>query len=149
MTGRCAGISGPRPLEAPTRLARRLGTGDAVVVGLGAMLGAGVFAAFGPAARAAGAGLLLGLLIAAFVAYCNATSSARLAALYPESGGTYAYGRRRLGSFVGFLAGWSFVVGKLASCAAMALTFGAYVASSLARPLAIAAVAGAVAVNLG
>ena len=86
----------------------------------------GVFAAFAPAARAAGTGLLVGLAIAAVVAYCNATSSARLAARYPESGGTYVYGRERLGPFWGYLAGWGFVVGKTASCAAMALTFGAY-----------------------
>jgi APA family basic amino acid/polyamine antiporter len=71
----------------PSRLARRLGVFDAVVIGLGSMIGAGVFAAFGPAARAAGSGLLLGLGVAALVAYCNATSSAQLAALYPESGG--------------------------------------------------------------
>lgn len=132
---------------APTRLARRLGTIDAVTIGLGSMVGAGVFAAFGPAARAAGNGLLVGLALAALVAYCNATSSAQLAALYPESGGTYAYGRRRLGNFWGFLAGWGFVIGKLASCAAMAMTFGSYAAPSLARPLAIAAVVGLTGVN--
>lgn len=63
------------------------------------MIGAGVFSAFAPAARAAGSGLLIGLAVAAVIAYCNATSSARLAALYPESGGTYVYGRRRLGNF--------------------------------------------------
>ena len=90
---------------APSRLARRLGTGDAVAIGLGSMIGAGVFAAFGPAARAAGDGLLVGLAVAALVAYCNATSSAQLAAIHPESGGTYVYGRRRLGPFWGFLAG--------------------------------------------
>ncbi|MEV0200486.1 amino acid permease [Nonomuraea sp. NPDC050691] len=112
-------------------LARRLGTGDAVVVGLSAMIGAGVFAAFAPAAAAAGPWLLAALALAAVVAYCNATSSARLAALYPESGGTYVYGRRRLGPFWGYLAGWGFTVGKTASCAAMALTFGAYVAPGL------------------
>jgi APA family basic amino acid/polyamine antiporter len=50
-----------------------LGTGDAVIIGLGSMIGAGVFAVFGPAARAAGTGLLAGLVIAAVVAYCNAT----------------------------------------------------------------------------
>jgi basic amino acid/polyamine antiporter, APA family len=97
-----------------------------VVIGLGSMIGAGVFAAFGPAARAAGAGLLFALLLAAVVAYCNAVASAQLAARYPESGGTYVYGRRRLGEWWGFLAGWGFVVGKTASCAAMALTFAAY-----------------------
>lgn len=135
-----------RPSE-PSRLARRLGVTDAVVIGLGAMIGAGVFAAVGPAARAAGAGLLLGLVIAAFVAYCNATSSAQLAALYPESGGTYIYGRKRLGPFWGFLAGWGFVIGKLASCAAMALTFATYAAPSLARPLAVGAVVALTTVN--
>src|SRR6059058_4630145 len=93
-------------------LRRTLGTGDAVVIGLGSMIGAGIFAALGPAARAAGSALLLGLALAAVVAYCNATSSARLAALYPASGGTYLYGRKRLGDFWGYLAGWAFVVGK-------------------------------------
>jgi APA family basic amino acid/polyamine antiporter len=105
-------------------LARRLGLIDAVVIRLGSMLGAGVFAAFGPAAAATGSGLLTAPLLAGTVAYANATSSARLAARYPESGGTYVYGRPRLGHVWGFLAGWGFVVGKIASCAAMALTLG-------------------------
>lgn len=121
--------------------------GDAVVIGLGSMIGAGVFAAVGPAADAAGSGLLVGLAIAGFVAYANATSSAALAARYPSSGGTYVYGRERLGAFWGYLAGWGFVVGKTASGAAMALTFGAYAAPSAARPLAIAAVVGLTFVN--
>lgn len=81
---------------------RRLGFGDAVVLGLGSMLGAGVFASFGPAAAVAGSGLLIALGVVAVVAYCNATASARLAAVYPESGGTYVYGRRRLGPVWGF-----------------------------------------------
>lgn len=131
-----------------SRLSRRLGTGDAVVIGLGAMIGAGVFVAIGPAAAAAGSGLLLGLAIAAFVGFCNATSSAQLAAIHPESGGTYVYGRRQLGDFWGYLAGWGFVVGKLASCAAIALTFGHYLDPAFARPLAIVAVVALTAVNL-
>jgi basic amino acid/polyamine antiporter, APA family len=122
------------------RLARRLSMTDAVVIGLGAMIGAGVFAAPGPAAAAAGTWLLAGLGLAAVVAYANATSSAQLAALYPEAGGTYVYARERLGGYWGFLAGWSFVVGKTASLSAMALTLGAYVSPDLARPVAIAAV---------
>jgi APA family basic amino acid/polyamine antiporter len=107
-------------------LARRLGLGDAVVIGLGSMIGAGVFSAFGPAAKAAGTGLLIGLAVAALIAYCNATASAQLAAEFPTSGGTYIYGRERLGPWWGFTAGWGFVVGKTASCAAMALTFASY-----------------------
>ena len=114
--------------EAEPSLVRRLGLGDAVALGLGAMLGAGIFAALAPAAEAAGAALLIGLVIAGIVAWCNATSSAQLAAQYPESGGTYVYGRKLLGEWPGFIAGWSFVVGKTASCAAMALTAAAYIA---------------------
>ncbi len=133
--------------EGAGRLERRLGVGDAVVLGLGSMLGAGVFAAFGPASAAAGSGLLVALGLAAVVAWANATSSARLAARYPESGGTYVYGRRRLGPVWGFLAGWGFVVGKTASCAAMALTLGAYLWPDRARLVAAVAVVAVTAVN--
>ncbi|MFC0553751.1 APC family permease [Planotetraspora thailandica] len=129
------------------RLERRLGVSDAVVIGLGAMIGAGVFSALAPAATAAGSGLLPGLAVAAVVAYCNATASARLAARYPQSGGTYVYGRERLGDFWGYLAGWSFVVGKTASCAAMALTVGSYVWPGQAHAVAVAAVVLLTAVN--
>ena len=130
-------------------LARRLGLFDAVVIGLGSMIGAGVFAAFAPAARAAGGALLLGLSLAGVVAFCNAAASAQLAAVYPTSGGTYAYGRKELGHWWGFTAGWCFVVGKTASCAAMALTFASYAVpwAQWQRPVAIAAVIGLAAVN--
>lgn len=128
-------------------LQRRLGLTDAVVIGLGSMIGAGIFAALAPAARAAGSGLLLGLALAALVAYCNATCSARLAARYPASGGTYRYGRERLGDFWGYLAGWGFVVGKISSCAAMALTVGSYAWPEQAHAVAVAAVVALTAVN--
>ncbi|WP_435974572.1 APC family permease [Streptomyces sp. Qhu_M48] len=132
-------------------LRRSLGVRDAVVVGLAAMVGAGIFVALGPAAGAAGSGggLLLALGIAAVVAYCNAMASARLAARHPSSGGTYVYGRERLGSFWGYLAGWAFVVGKTASCAAMALTVGAYVWPEHAHAVAVAAVVALTAVDYG
>lgn len=132
------------------RLARRLGTGDAVLIGLGSMVGAGVFAVFGPAARVAGTGLLVGLVVAAVVAYCNAVASAQLAAAYPTSGGTYVYGRERLGPWWGFAAGWGFVVGKTASCAAMALTFASYAVPGpgwARRAVAAAAVAALASLN--
>ncbi len=128
-------------------LRRSIGVFDAVVIGLGSMIGAGIFAALGPAARAAGSGLLLGLALAAVVAYCNATSSARLAAIYPASGGTYVYGRKRLGDFWGYVAGWGFVVGKTASCAAMALTVGSYAWPSQEHAVAVAAVVALTGVN--
>ncbi|WP_322097921.1 APC family permease [Nakamurella alba] len=137
----------PEPPAGPDRLARRLGPVDATVVGLGAMLGAGVFVVFAPAAAAAGGALLIAVLLAGLVGACNALSSARLAALYPESGGTYVYGRERLGPFWGYLAGGAFVVGKTASCAAMAMTIGSYLLPEGARWTAAAAVVLVTALN--
>jgi basic amino acid/polyamine antiporter, APA family len=131
-------------------LLRQLTTSDAVVIGLGSMIGAGVFAAFGPAANAAGTGLLIGLALAAFIAYSNAVASAQLAAAYPASGGTYHYGRERLGDWWGFTAGWGFVIGKTASCAAMAMTVAAYAVPDnrwQQRLVAIAAVIALTALN--
>lgn len=113
---------------------------DAVVVGLGAMIGAGVFVAFAPAAARAGSLVWAALAVAAVVAACNAVSSARLAARFPSAGGTYVYGREVLGPLPGFLAGWGFVVGKTASCAAMALTAGLYVWPEHAHVVAAASV---------
>jgi APA family basic amino acid/polyamine antiporter len=138
-------VAGPAALE------RRLETWDAAVIGIGAMIGAGIFSAIGPAAETAGSWLVLGLGLAAVVAYCNAVASAQLAAQYPRSGGTYVYGREQLGPWWGFAAGWCFVTGKTASCAAMALTFGAYVAPGsgiLRRLLGILAVVALTSVTL-
>ncbi|MGV1010063.1 MAG: APC family permease [Dermatophilaceae bacterium] len=133
----------PDPAYRPEgpQLARRLDLTDAVVLGLASMVGAGVFAAFTPAAEAAGSALLVGLALAAAVAWANATSSAQLAAQYPTAGGTYVYGRERLGAAWGFLAGWGFVVGKTASCAAMALTVATYALGGEARAARLVALA--------
>jgi len=129
-------------------LQRRLRLPDAIMIGLGSMIGAGIFAAFGPAAAAAGTGLLIGLVVAGAIAFCNATSSAQLAAQYPTSGGTYVYGREQLGPWPGFLAGWSFVIGKTASAAAMAITVATYaVPAAWVKPAALLAVVALTIVN--
>ncbi|MCK8476870.1 APC family permease [Microbacterium aurugineum] len=129
-------------------LARRLTLTDAVAIGLGSMIGAGVFAVWAPAIGVAGSGVFVALAIAAVVAYCNATSSAQLAAAHPVAGGTYAYARAEIGPWWGFVAGWSFVIGKIASCAAMAMTFAAYAApGGWTVPVAVAAVAALAIVN--
>lgn len=129
-------------------LARRLRLVDAVAIGLGSMIGAGVFAVWAPALGVAGSGILIALAIAAIVAYCNATASAQLAAVHPVAGGTYAYARAEIGPWWGFVAGWSFVIGKIASCAAMAMTFAAYAAPrGWQTPVAVAAVVALAVVN--
>lgn len=124
----------------PGRLARRLGLLDAAGIGVGAMLGAGVFVAFAPAAAAAGTALPLALVLAAAVAWLNADSSARLAAVLPTSGGAYAYGRARLGPAAGTLAGVAFLTGKTLSTAAIALTVGTYAWPEQRRAVAVGVV---------
>lgn len=119
---------------------RRLGTADATVLGLAAMLGTGVFAVWGPAAAAAGPWLPLAVLLAGLVAVCNAASSADLAVRYPESGGGYVYGHERINPGAGRLAGVAFLIGKLSSAAAAAGVFGQYVLPSAPMVAAIPAV---------
>lgn len=133
-------------------LQRRLGLVDAVVIGLAAMIGAGAFVSLGAAVDLTGPAAVLAVLLALVVAAGNATSTAQLAAQHPSSGGTYVYGREQLGPWWGFLAGWCFVIGKTASCAAMALVVAAYLVPGdgvwLPRLVAAAVVVVLVAVNL-
>lgn len=127
---------------------RRLGTSDAVVLGLAAMLGTGVFAVWTPAAAAAGPWLLLAVVLAAVVAACNAASTSDLAVAHPESGGGYVYGRERLSAGAGRLAGVAFLVGKTASAGAAAGVFGGYVLPSQPTAAAIVVIVGVTALNL-
>jgi APA family basic amino acid/polyamine antiporter len=128
-------------------LQRRLGTADATVLGLAAMLGTGVFAVWAPAAAAAGPWLLLAVVLAAIVATCNAASTADLAVAHPESGGGYVYGRERLAPGAGRLAGVAFLVGKTSSAAAAAGVFGSYVLPSNPLPAAVLVIIAATVLN--
>lgn len=121
-------------------LARVLGPVRATGLGAGSMLGAGVFVALGPAVARTGTFVVWAVLLAALVAGLNATASARLAVRHPRAGGTYVFARERLGPTWGHLAGWVFVVGKTASCAAMALAVGAHLSPDHATALAVATV---------
>jgi len=129
-------------------LRRQLGVGGAIVVGLAAMIGAGVFYVWAPAAAAAGSGLLIGLVIAGVIASLNALSSAQLAMSHPVSGGAYAFGRATLGPWWGFSAGWLFLAGKTASAGAIALILGGYLWPEQARLVAVLAVLVLGGVNL-
>jgi basic amino acid/polyamine antiporter, APA family len=108
------------------KLRPQLGMFDAVATGLAAILGAGIFAVIAPAAGIAGSALLVSLVIAAFVAFCNALSSAQLAAVFPRSGGTYEFGRHMLGPWWGYLAGWMFLAANTFGPGVSALVFGGY-----------------------
>lgn len=107
-------------------LRREVGLVGATMMGLGSIVGTGVFVSIGLAAHLAGANMLIAVALAAAVATCNALSSAQLAANHPVSGGTYEYGYRYLSSWLGFAAGWMFLCAKSASAATAALGFTGY-----------------------
>src|SRR5688572_2344114 len=115
----------------PTQLRRELGVGGAVMMGLGSIVGTGVFVSIGIAAGIAGPAVILATAIAACVAACNALSSAQLAANHPVAGGTYEYGYRYLRPWLGFTAGWMFLCAKSASAATAALGFAGYLLNAL------------------
>lgn len=108
------------------RLRRELGVFGATMLGLGSILGTGIFVSVGVAAGATGPSVVLAIALAAGLATCNALSSAQLAASHPVSGGTYEYGYRWLSPALGFSAGWTFLLAKSASAATAALGFAGY-----------------------
>ncbi|MHC5022886.1 MAG: APC family permease [Planctomycetota bacterium] len=107
-------------------LRRELGTVAAAMLGLGSILGTGVFVSIGLAAGIAGPLVILAIVLAAVLATCNGLSSAQLAASHPVAGGTYEYGYRYLNPTLGFTAGWMFLCAKSASAATAALGFAGY-----------------------
>lgn len=110
-----------------SKLKRELSLIDAVGIGLGAVIGAGIFVISGVAAEIAGPAMLISFLIAAIAASFNGLSSAQLATKFPKAGGTYEYGYELLHPLFGFSAGWMFLISKLAGGGVVALGFGSYV----------------------
>ena len=129
------------------QLKRELGVFGAATMGLGSIVGTGIFVSVGIAAGEAGAAVIIAIAIAAGVATCNGLNSAQLAANHPVSGGTYEYGYRYLNQRLGFTAGWMFLLAKSASAATAALGFAGYLLhalniknNALIVPLALTAV---------
>lgn len=138
------------------QLRRELGTPGAVLMGLGSIIGTGIFVSVGIGAGIAGPAVILAVALAAVLAACNGLSSAQLAANHPVSGGTYEYGYRYLNERLGFTAGWLFLLAKSASAAAAALGFAGYLlaalnldSSGLRVPVALAATVVLTTVVLG
>lgn len=117
-------------------LRREVGLPGAIMMGLGSIIGTGVFVSIAVAAEVAGADVILAIAIAAAVATCNALSSAQLAANHPVSGGSYEYGYQFLRPWLGFSAGWMFLCAKTASAAAAALGFSGYLLNASGQDLA-------------
>ena len=126
------------------QLKRVIGLSGAMMMGLGSIIGSGVFVSLGIGVGIAGPSVLLAIMLAAGVAMCNGLSSAQLAANHPVSGGTYEYGHRWLNPSLGFTAGWMFLCAKTASAATAALGFAGYIAHATGMgaslPLAVGVV---------
>ena len=110
-------------------LKREIGPKGATIIGLGSMLGTGVYIALGLASGLVGYYIFLSILLAGGLAICNGFSSAQLAANHPTSGGSYEFGRIHLGKEIGFVAGWVFIFAKSASAAAASLAISWYIKS--------------------
>jgi APA family basic amino acid/polyamine antiporter len=113
------------------QLRRELGVFGATMLGLGSIIGTGIFVSVGIGAGVAGPAVIIAIALAAFVATCNGLNSAQLAASHPVSGGTYEYGYTYLNPHLGFTAGWMFLLAKSASAATAALGFAGYVLNAL------------------
>ncbi|NES65830.1 MAG: amino acid permease [Okeania sp. SIO2D1] len=113
-------------MTSPPQLRREIGVFGATLMGLGSIIGTGVFVSIGIAASISGPSVIIAVAIAAVVAICNALNSAQLAASHPVSGGTYEYGYKYLNHWLGFIAGWMFLLAKSASAATAALGFAGY-----------------------
>lgn len=139
----------------PPQLKRELGVWGATLMGLGSIVGTGIFVSIGIATDVAGPAVILAIAFGAAVAICNGLSSAQLAANHPVSGGSYEYGYQYLTPKLGFTAGWMFLVAKSASAATAALGFAGYllnllgVSASWVTPIAVLAVIGLTAIVLG
>ena len=119
---------------------RTLTLKNSIFLGMSSMIGAGLFVNIAPAAVVSSYSLIFGLLIASILAFSNASSSAQLAKLYPKTGGTYLYARKVLGDKASLFAGVVFIIGKIVSSIAIALTFGNYLFPSSHRIIGIALV---------
>lgn len=102
-------------------LRRDIKTPGAILMGLGSIIGTGIFVSVAIATQVAGNGIIIAIVIAGLLATFNGLSSAQLAAAHPVSGGTYEYGNRFLNSYFGFTAGWMFLIAKSASAATAVL----------------------------
>lgn len=131
-------MSGTAPAAASApALRRELGLFGAAMMGLGSIVGTGIFVSIGIAAGVAGPSVILAIAVAAILAVCNALSSAQLAANHPTSGGTYEYGYVYLRPWLGFAAGWMFLCAKSASAATAALGFAGYALAVAGSPPAL------------
>jgi len=120
--------SGSINLSSPTSitLAKTLGPASIVFMGIGSLIGGGIFTLLGPAAGIAGPGLILSMILGSAVAFLNLQMYLALGTTFPEAGGGYLWVKKGLGNFQGFLSGWLSWFAHASACGVYALSFGFY-----------------------
>jgi len=109
-----------------TTFARDLGLFDATMIGVGAMIGAGIFVLTGIAAGVAGPASILAFALNAVVTLITAFAYAELASAIPRAGGGYSFVRMAFPGAVGFIAGWLLWFAYIVACSLYALGFAGY-----------------------
>ncbi|MDP3726167.1 MAG: amino acid permease [bacterium] len=110
----------------PVTLSRTLGVGRVTLLGIGALLGGGIFTLIGHAAGLAGGGLVIAILLGAIISFLNLNSYVSLATTFPQAGGGYVWVRAGLGNIQGFLSGWFSFMASAVACALYAVSFGIF-----------------------
>ncbi|MFD8495244.1 amino acid permease [Amycolatopsis sp. NPDC059657] len=110
------------------RMVRVLGLGQLTLIGVGAIIGAGIFSLAGAVARdIAGPAVLLSFLIAGVASLCSAFAYAEFTGLVPRAGSSYTYGAAVLGEIVGWVIGWDLLLEYTAIVAAVSIGMSGYV----------------------
>lgn len=115
-------------------LAKDLGPLAALTIGVGTMIGAGIFVLPGEAAAAAGPAVALSFVVGGVIAMFTAMSASELGTAMPKAGGSYYYVNHALGPLFGSIAGWGNWMGLAFASAFYTLGFGEYLATFLPMP---------------
>ena len=115
-----------KKFDTEVRLAREMTTLDATLIGVGAMIGAGIFVLIGIAAGVAGPGLIITFILNGIIALMTAMSYAELGSCYHDAGGGYLWVKEGLPKWNGFISGWMSWFAHAVACSLYALGFGAY-----------------------
>jgi APA family basic amino acid/polyamine antiporter len=123
-----------------SELIRSLGFWGAAGIGIGAIIGTGIFVLIGVAAGVAGPAVILSFIIAGFVALLTGLSTAELSSFIHESGGSYIYTTKAFGAFPGFVVGWMKSFDYIVGASAVSVGFAAYFAYFVGIPATTATI---------
>ena len=115
-----------KKFDTEVHLSREMGLMDATLIGVGAMIGAGIFVLTGIAAGVAGPALIITFSLNGVVALFTAFSYAELGSCYHDAGGGYLWVKEGLPKWNGFISGWMSWFAHAVACSLYALGFGAY-----------------------